>query len=250
MPGRLPPALAAVAIGLSVTASPVQAAVFAQFAPVSSAADFSWIRGAPDTEGSFISIVNASDTTAQAVATSFSFITPSLSALAFLPANFVLDAAVTTPSPAVNNADGSFTQPNIHGTFSFTYTGPTQTIGAITLTQNLTNLLSGVFSGAYVRGIGGSGSANLAVTLGTLSYASDIAAIAGLRPGAEEFAFNLLSAKAQFVAQGGKAMTGITANGGGNFSGQFVPEPAAWGLMIAGFGMAGALIRRRRAAFP
>jgi len=28
-----------------------------------------------------------------------------------------------------------------------------------------------------------------------------------------------------------------------------VPEPATWAMMIAGFGMSGAMIRRRRVAF-
>src|SRR5689334_9067484 len=165
MPVRLTP-FAAVAFGLTLTALPAHGAVFAQFTPVANADDFRWIRGTPDTEGTLISINSASDTTAQGVATSFTFLAPSLSVLAFLPATFTLDSSVTVPSPAVDNGDGSFTEPNVHGAFSFIYAGPNQTIGAFTLTQNVTNLLSGVFSGAYVRGIGGSGAANLADTLG------------------------------------------------------------------------------------
>lgn len=48
-------------------------------------------------------------------------------------------------------------------------------------------------------------------------------------------------------------VSGYWGKEGGSYSGQFaygtaasVPEPAAWGLMIAGFGMVGAAMRRRR----
>ena len=37
---------------------------------------------------------------------------------------------------------------------------------------------------------------------------------------------------------------------GENLSGPAVPEPAAWALMIVGFGGAGAMLRRRRSAVP
>ena len=57
------------------------------------------------------------------------------------------------------------------------------------------------------------------------------------------------------VGEAGETFTGITLASGTNsfeidrlaVSGG-VPEPATWGMMILGFGMAGSLIRRRRAA--
>jgi hypothetical protein len=244
--------VAAVAFALVLTAGPGRAAVFADFTPDTASADFKWIRsGGAGDEGSFLSISNAASNVAQNTAVHFSFLDPALSALAFLPANFMLNSGVTTPTPATLNADGSYSQTNIDGSFSFTYTGPTQTIGSVHLVQNVTNLLSGVFSAAYIKGIGNSGSANLASTLGTLSYTSDVETFAGLAPGSEEFAFNMLADRSAFTAVLGKALTGFSANGGGNFSFASIPEPGAWLLMVAGFGGLGAAMRaRRRTALP
>jgi hypothetical protein len=41
---------------------------------------------------------------------------------------------------------------------------------------------------------------------------------------------------------------GVLDTGGGGAAG--VPEPAAWTLMIAGFGLSGAILRRRRSLAP
>ncbi len=52
-------------------------------------------------------------------------------------------------------------------------------------------------------------------------------------------------------AAGAPATATITADSGVNYAENFgtvVPEPAAWALMIAGFGLAGARLRRRAAA--
>jgi hypothetical protein len=248
--------VAAAALAFVMTAGPGRAAVFADFTPTTSAADYKWLQsGAAGDEGSFFSIVNPASTVAQGRAVTFTYLDPALSALAFLPATFLLNGGVTTSTPATTDGT-SFTQLNVDGTFSFTYSGPTKTIGSITLTHDVTNLLSGVFTGAYIRGSTGSGSANLTSTLGTLSYTSDVESFTGIVPGSQEFAFNLLSAQPGFSAVAGKSLNTFTANGGGNFSflttgvGRHggVPEPATWGLMIAGFGMMGGLLRRRRAA--
>ncbi|TRW14247.1 PEPxxWA-CTERM sorting domain-containing protein [Glacieibacterium frigidum] len=58
-----------------------------------------------------------------------------------------------------------------------------------------------------------------------------------------------------FVGTGSAVTFAITATGGGNSGGVVldnisvtaVPEPATWGLMIAGFGMVGFTARRRAA---
>lgn len=221
--------------------SPIaHAAVFAQFVPDAAAADFSWVNAGAD--GQFVS---GSGATAAPVAVHFDFLDPTLASLGFLPATFTLDSS-SSATPAVDNGGGLFTQTNVGGSFSFIYSGPTQTIGAITLTQNVTNLLSGVFTGAWIQGAGGSGSANRSAPVGSLTYSSDVESFSGAAPGTEAFAFNLLSVAPGFGAAPGKSLNSFTASGGGNFSFAAVPETAAWALMIVGFSLAGAGLRARR----
>ena len=243
---------AVMAMALAASAAPVQAAVIAQFSPDSSAKDFRWINsGASDTGtgGHLFSIATQTSTVAQGVATHFSFLDPSLAVFAFIPATFTLDATVASGHPATVSGAGVWTQTNLNGGFSFVYTGATiNNFGGsgINLIHN-SNLLSGVFTDAWIQGAGGSGSFNLAgVNGGVASYASDYRSFANVAPGSEEFAFNLLGASPHFGAKPGKAMKSFRANGGGNFSAEAVPEPAAWGLMIVGFGGIGVAIRNNR----
>jgi hypothetical protein len=242
---------AVLAMALAASAAPVQAAVIAQFSPDTSAKDFRWINSAASdngTGGHFISITNQNSTVAQGVATHFSFLDPALSALAFIPATFKIDATVANGHPASQNA-GVWTQTNLNGSFSFIYTGATINNfhgSGINLTHN-SNLLSGVFTDAWIQGAGGSGSTNLAtLNGGVAAYTSAYRSFAHVAPGSEEFAFNLLSVSPAFGAKPGKAMKSFRANGGGNFSAAAVPEPATWGLMIVGFGGIGAVIRNNR----
>jgi len=231
----------AVALAALLQGPIAHAAVFAQFQPDTSVPDFSWVNNG--SSGQFLSGTGA---TASPIAVHFDFLDPSLSGLGFLPAAFTLDAS-TVATPAINNGGGLFTQTNVGGTFSFIYTGPTQTVGGVTLTQNVTNLLSGVFSGAWIQGIGGSGSANRSAPVGSLTYTSDLEHFAHLTAGTQEFAFNLLTVSPGFGASAGSSLNSFTADGGGNFSfSGAVPEPAAWAFMIAGFSLAGAMLRSRR----
>jgi hypothetical protein len=235
--------LPAVALATFLQSPLAHAAVFAQFTPDTAAFDYSWINHG--TGGDFISIVSPSSTVPQGVATHFSFLDPALAALVFLPATFTLDASATA-SPAINEGGGLFTEKNINGTFSFIYSGATQTIDGITLTHNVTNLLSGLFTDAWIQGAGGSGSANRSAPVGSLSYTSDVEKFHGIRPSQSEFAFNLLSVTPPFGAASPESMNSFKAAGGGNFSFVAIPEPTAWTLMIMGFGLAGAGLRARR----
>ena len=84
--------------------------------------------------------------------------------------------------------------------------------------------------------------------LGTILFSSG-AIMVGTGDVFTHFAFNLTSTNGIGIQWGPDAFnTGIdnvdfsfTPNGGGG-----VPEPATWALMIAGFGLVGASIRRRR----
>jgi hypothetical protein len=248
------PTVAAVALAFVLTAGPGHAAVFAEFTPDGPGANYMWRQsGGAGDQGAFYSVTDGFSPAAQGEAVHFSFLDPSLSALAFPPATFLLSSTVTTSTPATQGVDGSLTQGNIGGAFSFTYAGPTQTIGSITLTHNVTNLLSGVFTSAFIKGLGSTLSGNMSSTPGALTYTSDVESFTKSAPGSQDFVFNLLSA--QFSASPGKSLATLTAHGGGSFgflTRDFaapiggVPEPATWGLMITGFGMVGGLTRLRR----
>jgi hypothetical protein len=242
---------AALAAALLSSAAPASAAVFADFTPDSRAMDYRWINnGASNTGtgGHFFSLgTNQSATSEAGVNTHFQFLDPGLAALGFIPATFMMDAtAVNTPA-TVNGA--VVTQTDVSGNFSFVYRGATTANfngSGITLTHG-ENLLSGVFTNAFIQGAGGSGSFNLAhASGGSATFSSALINFAGYIPSSEEFAWNLLSAKPHFARIPGDAMSSFIANGGGNFAALPVPEPAAWALMIVGFGGLGVMARRRR----
>jgi hypothetical protein len=253
---------AALAVSIAAVSVPAHAIPFAQFSPVSGNADYKWIQSAAGTGGELISVNSLGDTTAQAVAVHFDFIPPAGAGtgdLFGLKANFTFDAKVADGTPATPGGGGTYTQTDLNSTlgFKFIYSGPTQVIDGFTLTQGVTNLLSGTFTNAWIQGGGSSGSANLAV--GIANYTSDIQSFAGIVANSETFAFNLLSAtNANNSLLPGfnqsaptKSLDSFSANGGGNFAFEknSVPEPATWALMIIGFGGVGALLRgnRRRA---
>src|SRR5215471_516688 len=233
---------AALALGI---ASASHAAVFAQFSPDTASADYKWVQSGAGTGGTF------SNLPAGGTATHFSFLDPALSALAFIPATMTISATVADGNPATfNGGSGTWTQQKLDGSFHFTYTGATinNYLGSgINLIHN-SNLLSGVFTDAWIQGGGGSGSTNLAIgNGGSATYSSDYELFLLKNPNSEEFAFNLLSVTPNFGGTSGvTSLNSFTANGGGNFSFGVAPEPAAWGLMIIGFAGVGAVVRNRR----
>ena len=241
----------AVAITLAASAGSVQAAVIAQFSPISGNPDYKWVNNGPSnsgTGGHFFSITGNSQTTAHRVATYFSYLDGTLNNAAFIPAQFKVDAKALSGNPATLSAS-IYSQQGVDGDFSFIYTGASianfNSTG-ITLVHN-SNLLSGHFTGAWIQGAGGSGSFNLTPSNGgTLLYTSAYDTNSQ-DPGTQEFAWNILSATPVFGANSGKALKGFRGNGGGNFSANSsVPEPATWGLMIVGFGGLGVSLRARR----
>jgi hypothetical protein len=248
---------AALALTVAATAAPAHSAVFAQFTPDNRAMDFRWIKsgGSGSTAGTgghlfTVTPTTQNATTAQGVATHFSFLDPALAALAFLPATFTLDATITNAlSHAATHSGPQWTETNLDGHFSFIYSGAAMTIGSVHLVHG-ENLLSGVFTDAFIQGAGGSGSINeTSITGGTLTFTSAVEHFTNLIPGSEAYAFNLLAVSPAFGASLHKALNSFRANGGGNFSMlQAAPEPATWGLMIVGFGGMGMVFRSRRRA--
>jgi hypothetical protein len=238
---RIGAAAAAIAASFVALAGPARAGVFADFTPDAASADYRWVQSASNTGGHFFTIDTASDTSAQAVASHFSFLDPALSMLVFLPTKFELDAFVADGTPAQSIFGVLFSQPGLTGSFQFIYNGPNTVIAGHPLVNGVTNVLSGVFSNGRITGAGHSGSANLALSNGgSLTYTSDLGSFGG----ADEFSFNLLGVTPGFSAGSGKSLNNFIANGGGNFSD--TPEPETWGLMILGFGGLGLMARARR----
>jgi hypothetical protein len=238
---------AALAVSLCAATLPAHAATIAQFSPLSGNSDFKWVQSASGTGGHLFSINKGSDTAKQGVATAFMFLDPALAGLGFLPATFTIDATVADGNAATfNTASNTFTQNGLNGSFSLTFAGDDTTIDGIKLTKG-ENLLSGIFTGAWIQGFNGSGSINLSAGPGVTSvFSSALRDFSNTVDGSEGFALNL-SANG-FHATKDKSLDDLQGNGGGNFTADSagVPEPATWGLMIVGFGGIGALMRSKR----
>jgi hypothetical protein len=243
---------AVVAVTISAASMPAHAAVFAQFQPLTNAADYKWVRNGAG--GSFFTITSNSDTSAQAVNIAFQYLAPAYAAgitpTPFAALSATLNVHATAANVAANVATegdaGTWTQPGLVGGFEILYTGPDQTLNGFHLVAG-ENLLSGTFSNAWIQGAGGSGSTNVTIgNGGSASYTSDIVGFANVIAGSQEFAFNLLSTTPSFGAAAGQGLTSFRSNGGGNFAANGIPEPATWALMIMGFGGVGALLRSNR----
>ncbi len=156
----------------------------------------------------------------------------------------VTDTAATT--------DGTtYTQAGLNGSFNIVFNGTTGVYDGKALVKGSTSLFSGTFTNAWIQGQGGVG--GLAVTLANTGSATfnthSIFDLTDLQPGTEEFTIKLANITPTLGIQApGAALTTFRAKSGGDFQASFVPEPATWGLMIMGFGGAGAMLRRRRHA--
>jgi hypothetical protein len=148
-----------------------------------------------------------------------------------------------------NAATGAVDQSGIHGSFTFTYEGPTTTFMGKTYTHDVTNLLTGVYSLAHITGAGSSGSFHDSTDVGTVSYTSDII---GSLPSAlaRDFSFSLVSVSPPLGYVAGHSLNSFDAGATGIFSAGFVPEPATWAMMITGVGLLGLAARRRRSFSP
>jgi len=81
-----------------------------------------------------------------------------------------------------------------------------------------------------------------------ITYASDFADLSGTT--AEDFALSFSGAVPPLNLTSGR-FADFTFSGSGTFAAEVpVPEPASWGLMLAGFGAIGGAMRSRRRAMP
>jgi hypothetical protein len=122
--------------------------------------------------------------------------------------------------------------------------------GVITFTSAASNLLTVTFQNGILKVTPGeSQSGNLRVVGGcgsTLCYTSDILDVNNLSINNFALSFSAIDpvvGNTRFGLGGGNYVASVT----GTFAG-VIPEPAAWAMLIAGFGLVGVVARRRRVA--
>jgi hypothetical protein len=150
-------------------------------------------------------------------------------------------SAVAGGDPLQEEGDGTFRQTGMDGSFEFR----TAAGGGGTL------LLSGVFSGAWLTGKDQAGGFMTVLNGGTLQLTSGVVDLSNIFDDSASFSFSgVLPGFGD--ANNNNALDSFNATGfSATFSGATgaIPEPGTWALMILGFGGAGAMLRRRRAAF-
>jgi hypothetical protein len=189
------------------------------------------------------------------VAVSFSFLQPQLASLSNLAATFTLSG--TAAPGVVDNMFGFSFMPNFGGSFSFVSTAPI-TIGSFNFLAGA-NLLTGTFTQATIVGQTGgtSGSLSGSTPGSVITYTSDFLDFTGTT--ARDFSMSLTAitslvsnANSGVNSVAGRSLRSFRATSTGSFSSNpapaitVVPEPQTWGLMIVGFAMVGATLRRRK----
>jgi len=257
--------IAAVAL---VGSSPAGAVVttFAQFNQVAGAATrtVSWRQ--IDTGGRLCTIAtasgncpaNTSTAVTASVSVNFSFLQPGIGASGPISAKLILDLIAPPGSPASTAVIGGvnfLAQPGLSGTFSIVADVPF-TYNSITGT----NLLSGTITGASISGVINSSSGS--VNDSTLTLADPLAVqfssqfLDFSQTVSRDFALTLTSLSPGIATSASGPMRTFRAATTGSFSSDpaplvngAVPEPASWALMLVGFGVIGAVTRRREASF-
>ena len=219
--------LAGACLAAVVLAAPAHATVtFAQF-----------VQSFPHTRIFSYTNVNSGGLTAKisTIAASNSVLISNLGSLASPTTAVVNLVATATALPTV----GADIEQRFSGSITFTLLAP-----QIGMSGPSVHALKVTFADAtLLASPGGSAPTLQSDGLSTISYESDFADMAGLTP--EDFALSFSGASAP-LSMIGTRLPNFHLSGSGTFAASPVPEPVSWGLMLVGFGLAGATLRRAR----
>lgn len=249
------------AVGMALMSTNANAVIttFAQFNAVGGAPNVRWVNNgaASNTSSSststgsggyFYTTSTGTSRVPGNVAVKFEFLQAQLSGLGPINANFFMNITVASGNPA--SAQGAFRIQDIpSGAFSFTSTDAV-TVGN-TLYSAGSNLLTGTFTSGTIFGTQTSGSFSGNSESGTLSYTSDFLDFSNTQD--RDYSMSLTSVTPSFFrGNANRSLRTFRALSTGSFSSDpaplvtaVVPEPGQWALMIAGFGLVGAMSRRR-----
>lgn len=251
---KLVGATLALAATLVVT-TPASATVttFATFSPIGSNKNLWWANTSNSTNAVLTSISTPTAVLPGSANVRFSFLNSSLSpSVTNVTARFFMTAAVINTRATLTGGD--LNQDNIGGGFSFISTTAI-TVGGKTYAAG-SNLLTGIFGGAAIagqrNGLTGSFTGS-SVGSDTLVYSSDFLNFDGVNNSSFAMSLSSLNAPlnaAPIASNPTRALRTFRASVAGQFSTDPapapVPEPATWAMMLAGFGMIGFGLRRRR----
>jgi hypothetical protein len=220
----------ALAIGTSSSAADL--VTFAQYTQIGTSANLGFAQSASKTGGTLATIGTPQ--------VNFTFLESGLSERA----DFKFTATAPDGTPASMTGPSDFQQDGLSGSFSF--------LSRNAFDFNSThyaagsNLLSATFDDGSINSTATSGSASDSTLGGHLiNFTSSVIDTSGFT--AEDFSFSLTGARPSISAEAGQSLSNFTASSTGSFSSAAVPEPAAWALMLVGFGGMGAVLRRRHA---
>lgn len=210
---------------------------FASYSPLTNAANLIFTPGANGT-GTVTSVAGAPVT--------FRFLNAAGTQSVFdTAATFALS---TTTQPGAIFGSTAIASTNA-GTISFTALNPVSYLG-----HTGTNLLTAVFSGAtFAATIGGSvASLFTSQPPSMVTFTSDFLRFGGTTERDISIAIDAINPKVGVGRNGLGSFSGSSAGLfgalGGSGSPSAVPEPAAWLLMVAGFGLVGTMRRRATAS--
>lgn len=197
----------------------------------------------------------ASGTAPGAATVNFSFIASALAPFVTnVQALYTLNGTIAANTPA-QSFNGTFFQNGFNGTFSFVTVAPitVQGVGLVTTTYAAgSNLLSGTFSNGTISGSGSAGGSAASGAPNTnISFTSDFLDFSSST--LFDRAQSLTATNPTFGLATNGALRSFRAVAGGSWSANpvpkafaAVPEPASWAMLVMGFGIVGATVRRRR----
>ena len=159
------------------------------------------------------------------------------------------DFITGSSSTAATLSGGTYSQGGFSGTYNEVYEGPhggVTVVDGVSLTKGVTSILSGNFTNGVVTITGTKGTFSFDATYTTpFNGASPIDAAL---PATGHFVdhFNVIHGVIQIQPTGFLHSFDGNSQDGTYFGA--VPEPAAWALMLVGFGGIGVALRRRKAA--